>query len=69
MADTQIAKEAAKHFKRQGLDIRLGAKMTGAIAGKTGVNVSYEDSLKRFMERYMYGTWRPGSQKVKRRLF
>ncbi len=44
MADAQIAKEAAKHFKRQGLDIRLGAKMTGAIAGKTGVNVSYEDS-------------------------
>ncbi len=44
MADAQIAKEAAKHFKRQGLDIRLGAKMTGAVAGKTGVNVSYEDS-------------------------
>jgi len=44
MADAQIAKEAARHFKRQGLDIRLGAKMTGAIAGETGVNVSYEDS-------------------------
>ena len=29
----------------------------------------YEDSLKRFMERYIYGTFRPGSQKVKRRLF
>jgi len=44
MADAQIAKEAAKHFKRQGLDIRLGAKMTDAVAGKAGVNVSYEDS-------------------------
>jgi len=44
MADAQIAKEAAKHFKRQGLDIRLGAKMTGAVAGEIGVNVSYEDS-------------------------
>ena len=25
MADAQIAKEAHRHFKRQGLDIRLGA--------------------------------------------
>jgi len=44
MADAQIAKEAAKHFKRQGLDIRLGAKMTGAAVGETGVSVSYDDS-------------------------
>ena len=29
----------------------------------------YGDSLKRFMERNIYGTFRPGSQKVKRRLF
>ena len=29
MADAQIAKEASTHFKRQGLDIRLGSKMTG----------------------------------------
>jgi dihydrolipoamide dehydrogenase len=44
MADAQIAKEAGRHFKRQGLDIRLGAKVTGAEAGDTGVTVSYEDS-------------------------
>ena len=44
MADAQIAKEAGKQFKRQGLDIRLGAKMTGAKVGDKGVNVSYEDS-------------------------
>ena len=29
-ADAQVAKEAAKQFKRQGLDIRLGARVTGA---------------------------------------
>ena len=44
MTDAQIAKEAGKQFKRQGLDIRLGAKMTGAKVGDKGVNVSYEDS-------------------------
>ena len=31
-----IAKEALRHFKKQGLDIRLGAKVTGAtVKGKT----------------------------------
>ncbi|MGI9260095.1 MAG: dihydrolipoyl dehydrogenase [Gammaproteobacteria bacterium] len=44
MADAQIAKEAGRHFKKQGLDIRLGAKMTDADAGKSGVKVTYEDS-------------------------
>ncbi len=44
MVDAQIAKEAGKQFKRQGLDIRLGAKMTGAQAGATGVSVNYTDS-------------------------
>ena len=43
MADAQIAKEAGKHFKRQGLDIRLGATMTGAAVDDSGVSVSYED--------------------------
>ena len=44
IADAQIAKEAGRHFKRQGLDIRLGAKMTGAAVGDNGVSVSYTDS-------------------------
>ncbi len=44
MVDAQIAKEAGKQFKRQGLDIRLGAKMTGAKVGDKGVSVSYDDS-------------------------
>jgi len=43
MVDAQVAKEAGRHFKRQGLDIRLGAKMTGAAIGDNGVTVSYED--------------------------
>jgi dihydrolipoamide dehydrogenase len=44
MADRDVAKVAAKDFKAQGLDIKLGAKMTGAKVGKSGVTVDYEDS-------------------------
>jgi dihydrolipoamide dehydrogenase len=43
MVDAQIAKEAQRHFKRQGLDIRLGAKVTAAQAREAGVSVTYED--------------------------
>jgi dihydrolipoamide dehydrogenase len=43
MADEQIAREAARHFKKQGLDIRLGAKVQGAKKGRNGVTLSYED--------------------------
>jgi dihydrolipoamide dehydrogenase len=42
MADAQIAKEAGRHFKKQGIDIRLGAKMTDAKVGDSGVIVTYE---------------------------
>ncbi|MFO1402591.1 MAG: dihydrolipoyl dehydrogenase [Steroidobacteraceae bacterium] len=44
MADRQLAAEAARHFKRQGLDIRLGAKVGGAVAGADGVTVKYTDA-------------------------
>jgi dihydrolipoamide dehydrogenase len=44
MADGAVSKEAARHFKKQGLDIRLGAKVSGAKAGKDGVNVAYVDA-------------------------
>ena len=44
MADRDVAKETARQFKRQGLDIRLGAKVTAAAASGDGVAVSYEDS-------------------------
>ena len=39
-----LAKEAQRHFKKQGLDIRLGAKVSGAKVGKDGVHVSYADA-------------------------
>ena len=35
MADRQVSKEAAKQFKKQGMDIRLGARVTGTeVKGK-----------------------------------
>lgn len=49
MTDKQIAREAAKQFKKQGLDIRLGARVLSAKAHKKGVTVEYttgeEDKL------------------------
>jgi dihydrolipoamide dehydrogenase len=44
MADGAVAKEAARHFKKLGLDIRLGAKVTGAEVRADGVHVSYSDA-------------------------
>jgi len=43
-ADQQLAKEAARHFKKLGLDIRLGAKVTGARVTGSAVDVSYTDA-------------------------
>jgi dihydrolipoamide dehydrogenase len=43
-ADTDIAKAAAKEFKKQGLDIRLGAKCTATEVKKDGVHLSYTDA-------------------------
>ena len=43
MADRDVANTAAREFKKQGLDIHLGAKVTAAKAGKKGVKVEYED--------------------------
>ena len=43
MVDRDVASVAAKDFKKQGLDIKLGAKMTTAKTGKNGVTVEYED--------------------------
>jgi len=42
MADQQVAKEAMRQFKRQGLDIRMGAKVTGAAVQGDVVKVRYE---------------------------
>lgn len=43
MADRDVAKVAAQEFKKQGLDIKLGAKVSKATAMKNGVKVDYED--------------------------
>jgi dihydrolipoamide dehydrogenase len=44
VADQGLAKEAARHFKKQGLDIKLGAKVSGAKATTDGVEVTYADA-------------------------
>ncbi len=41
--DKELAKDAQRHFKKQGLNIRLGAKVTSAKASAKGVKVAYED--------------------------
>ena len=43
-ADQQLAKEALRHFKKQGLDIRLGAKVSGATVKGGAVEVTYADA-------------------------
>jgi len=43
IADQQLASEAARHFRKQGLDIRLSAKVTGAKVANGGVSVAYSD--------------------------
>ncbi len=42
MMDKQIAKESQKIFKKQGLDIRLGARVTGSEVKNGEVHVTYE---------------------------
>src|SRR5579863_5261738 len=44
IADQQLALEALRHFKKQGLDIRLGAKVTGAAVANDSVSVQYQDT-------------------------
>ena len=44
MADGAVAKEALKHFKKLGLDIRLGAKVSGADKSASGVKLKYTDA-------------------------
>ena len=44
MVDQSIAKEAQRHFKKQGLDIKLGAKVASAAVSGDVVDVIYTDS-------------------------
>jgi dihydrolipoamide dehydrogenase len=43
MADRDVAAVAAKDFKKQGLNIKLGAKLSGAQADGNAVSVNYDD--------------------------
>ena len=43
-ADEAVAKEAAKVFKKQGLDIQLGVKISAVEKAKNGVSVKYTDA-------------------------
>lgn len=43
MADRQIARDAQRQFKAQGLDIRLGAMVKGADKTEGGMTLRYED--------------------------
>ncbi len=45
IADGAIAKEALRHFKKQGLDIKLGAKVQSAAVAGGAVDVVYLDAL------------------------
>jgi dihydrolipoamide dehydrogenase len=44
MVDQTIAKEAQRHFKKQGLDIKLGAKVLRAAVAGSVVDVVYSDA-------------------------
>ncbi|MDB2534713.1 dihydrolipoyl dehydrogenase [Gammaproteobacteria bacterium] len=44
MADKEIAKETFKDFKKQGLDIKLGCKLTSSKSLKNSVKITYENN-------------------------
>ena len=44
IADQQLAKEALRHFKKLGLDIRLGAKVSGAAIANGSITVRFADA-------------------------
>jgi len=44
MVDQTIAKEALRHFRKLGLDIKLGAKVSGATVNGDVVEVEYADA-------------------------
>lgn len=52
IADAQIAKDALRQFKKQGLDIRLGARVMGASVKGAGVDVSFSAGNQEHQERF-----------------
>jgi dihydrolipoamide dehydrogenase len=52
MVDQQIARDAMRQFTKQGLDIRLGAKVLSGKAGKNGAMVEYESEGQKKTEEF-----------------
>lgn len=52
MADEQISKAARKEFANQGMDIRLGARVTGCKTSGQKVSVEYEDDDGKHQEKF-----------------
>ncbi len=52
MMDVQVAKEAAKIFRKQGLDIRLGTRVTGAEVKDGAVEVTYSAAGEEHVETF-----------------
>jgi len=44
LVDQAVAKEAAKQFKKQGIDVKLGARVTGSEVKGKEVTVTYSDA-------------------------
>jgi dihydrolipoamide dehydrogenase len=44
MCDRQIAQEALRQYRKQGLDIRLGARVTACAIGDDRISLRYEDA-------------------------
>jgi dihydrolipoamide dehydrogenase len=44
MVDQTIARESQRYFKKQGLDIKLGAKVLRAVVSGSAVDVTYSDA-------------------------
>lgn len=52
--DSQVGREAAKQFKKQGLDIRLGARVKSTSTTKKSVTVTFEDKNGEQEEKFDY---------------
>ena len=52
VADQQIAKEGFKQFKKQGLDLRMGARVTSAKVSKDKVEVKYNSGSEEHSETF-----------------
>ncbi len=50
LCDQDVATQALKSYRRQGLDIRLGCRVTGSHATKRGVTVQYQDAEEQAQE-------------------